>query len=79
MITASAWQLLNRVYPEIELGRRDALAGRWQDIVGHDKSFAYEVGRMLAFDPPRSSGPFGAFIDFSRDVDMAVHQLMGPQ
>ncbi len=78
MFSASRWELLNSQFPEIEMGRHDAANGKWRDIVGHDKSFAYEVGRMTAFYPVAPC-QYGGFVDLAPEIEQAVLQLQGAQ
>lgn len=74
MMTISAWHLMKRTYPQIEVGIADAKAKRWTDLAEHNGSMAYEIGRMLAVDPERESG---AFVTFSPFVTRAIQELTG--
>jgi hypothetical protein len=74
MIPESRLNLLIKTYPEIEQGRADAASGKWTDIIGHNQSFAYEIGRMLAVSPPEPS-QFGGFVYLAPEIEKAIAEL----
>jgi hypothetical protein len=52
MIHSSRLDRLHATYPEVMMGVQDARAGVWREIRSHEGSMAYEIGRMLAVEPP---------------------------
>jgi len=75
MMTESSLALLRAKYPEIALGESDATAGRWSEVEGVAQSFAYEVGRIFARDPPKPS-TLGGFVTLSGEAQGAINELM---
>jgi len=47
--------LLRSRFPEVDRGGADARAGVWQEVAGDYESMAYEIGRMLALQPPATT------------------------
>jgi hypothetical protein len=57
MLTEGRWRALRKAFPQIQTGEADVTAGRWSDVVGNRESFAYEIGRAVAVEPPRTIPP----------------------
>lgn len=66
---------LRRLYPSISQGECDFRAGVWSDIPGSQESFAYELGRALARDPPAKSSLPGLLL-IDSDVSQMITQLV---
>lgn len=47
--------LLRNRFPEFDQGSRDAHIGIWREVAGDYESMAYEIGRMLALEPPETT------------------------
>jgi hypothetical protein len=74
MIPVFRLKLARAKFPEIAMGESDARRGVWRDIVGNDRSFAYEIGRMLAMERCHE---LGGQLYAPPYVERAINQLWG--
>jgi hypothetical protein len=47
--------LLRNRFPEVDQGSEDARTGVWREVADDYESMAYEIGRMLALEPPNTT------------------------
>jgi hypothetical protein len=61
-------------FPEVDMGAADARAGKWREVPGDYESMAYEIGRMIAKSPPRSTSL--GLLQFDPFTERAIRQLV---
>ena len=66
--------LLRARFPEVDQGTVDAKAGIWREISGDYESMAYEIGRMLAIEPPQQTSL--GLLRMAPFVERAFRQLV---
>jgi hypothetical protein len=69
---------LRIAFPQVEQGASDARAGVWREVAGDYESMAYEIGRMLALEPPvPTGGPYSlGLVQVSPYIERAIKQLV---
>lgn len=69
---------LRRHFKEVAEGEADARAGLWRDVSGDYESMAYEIGRMLALEPPQAAGgPYSlGLVSVQPYIERAIKQLV---
>lgn len=75
MIQESRLRFLANEFPEIEIGKRDFFEKRWRDYPGMRRSFAYELGRMLARAEIQPVKGMGGFVTLPGDIETAMNEL----
>jgi hypothetical protein len=71
-------EALRRAFPQVTQGEEDARAGVWRDVAGDYESMAYEIGRMLAIEPPVPvGGEYGiGLVMVQSYIEWAIKQLV---
>jgi len=73
-MTEGQLRIFRQIFPDVDRGEADYRSGRWSEIVGWRESFAYELGRRFAAEPPRIIPP--GIVALTHEQQQMIDQLV---